>query len=114
MRQLLMIFSILFSSVCLAQNTGSIHGLVMDGEMNSEPLMHASVSIEGTNLVSLSDENGLFHFENLTDGNYTLIYSFAGYETKEFKVEVTSNKPANVSVSLVARTLSLADLSSLN
>ena len=114
MKQLFVIFSILISSVCLAQNSGSIHGLIMDGEMNSEPLMYANVSIDGTNLVSSSDENGLFHFENLTYGNYTLVYSFAGYETKELKIEVVSNKPTNVSVSLVAKTISLADLASLN
>jgi len=114
MKQLLVIFAILFSSVCLAQNSGSIHGLIMDGEMNTEPLMYANVSIEETTFMSSSDENGLFHFENLADGNYTLVYSFAGYETRKLKVEVASNKPTNTSVSLVAKTISLADLTSLN
>jgi len=103
-----------FSGYCFAQNSGSIIGIVLDDEAYNEPLMYANVSIEGTSLKSFSDEDGLFHFDNLSDGNYTLVFSFNGYETKLLNVEVTSNKQANISTSLMAKTLSLTDLTSLN
>ena len=114
MRRFILFTTIILSGFCYAQNTGAIIGIVLDGEAYNEPLMYANVSIEGTSLKSFSDEDGLFHFDNLSDGNYTLVFSFNGYETKVLNVEVASNKQANISTSLMSRTLSLTDLTSLN
>ena len=114
MKSLLLVLSLVFSSLCFAQNTGSIIGVVLDNESFNEPLMYANVSIEGTNLKSSSDADGLFHFDNLADGSYNLVFSFNGYETKELRVKVVSSKQTNVSASLMARTLSLSDLASVN
>ena len=114
MRQFILLFVFLFSGFCFAQNSGSILGIVMDGESFDEPLMYANVSVEGTTLKTTSDTDGLFHFDNLADGSYTLVFRFNGYETKEVSVQIASNKPTNVSASLIARTLSLSDLTSSN
>jgi len=114
MKQFILLFVLLFSGFCFAQNSGSILGIVLDGESYNEPLMYANVSIEGTNLTAFSDTDGLFHFENLAKGNYTLVFSFNGYETKTTSVQVVSGKPANTSASLIARTLSLNDLLASN
>lgn len=103
-----------FSIFCSAQNSGSINGIVLDGEAYNEPLIFANVSIKETATNISSDENGLFHFENLAEGNYTLIVNFIGYESKELKVQIASDKPINISVSLLASTVSLNDFSSLN
>ncbi|RIA10913.1 carboxypeptidase-like protein [Flavobacteriaceae bacterium MAR_2010_72] len=113
MRYLTVLVFILFSGFCFSQNNGSIQGIVLDGEINDEPLMYANVFIEGTTVASSSDENGLFYFQNLADGNYTLVYSFAGYETKKLNVKVASSQKTSVSVSLSARTISFTDSSSL-
>ena len=112
MKSLLLLFTLVVSSFCLAQNTGAITGVVLDGESFNEPLVFANVSIAGTNLKSSSDSDGLFHFDNLADGKYILLVSFNGYETKQLNVQVVSNKDTNISASLVARTLSLSALSS--
>lgn len=113
MKQLILFFAILFSSFCFAQNSGSVIGLVLDEEVNNEPLMYANVSIKGTTLETSSDTNGFFQFDNLADGNYILTFSFNGYETKELYIKVSSNHTTNVSASLMARTLALGDLVSL-
>ncbi len=109
MRQVIFLFTVLFSSFSFAQSTGSIFGLVMDDESYNEPLIYASVAVDGTAIESYTDENGFFQIENLADGNYTLMLSFNGYETKELQVQVTSNQQTNVSATLIARTLSLSD-----
>lgn len=114
MKQLILFFAILFSSFSFAQSSGSILGIVMDDESYNEPLMYASVAIDGTAIESYTDENGFFQFDNLADGNYTLIFNFNGYETKEFNVKVSSNQTTNVSATLMARTLALSDLVSLH
>lgn len=114
MKQLILFSAILFSSFSFAQSSGSILGIVMDDESYNEPLMYASVAIDGTAIESYTDENGFFQFDNLADGNYTLIFNFNGYETKEFNVKVSSNQTTNVSATLMARTLALSDLVSLH
>ena len=114
MKQFIFLFVFLFSGFCFAQNNGSILGVVLDGESYDEPLMYANVSIEGTNLATSCDTDGLFHFDNLAEGNYTLVFRFNGYETKEVSVQIASNKPTNISASLMARTLSVSDLTSSN
>lgn len=114
MRQFILFFALLFSGISFAQNTGSIIGVVLDEESFNEPLIYASVTIEGTTQEVFSDENGLFHFDNLTEGNHTLLFNFVGYESKKLNVEVVTNKPTNVSASLMAKTLSLNDLTSMN
>jgi len=114
MKQLILFSAILFSGFCFAQNSGSVIGLVLDEEVNNEPLMYANVSIKGTTLETSSDTNGFFQFDNLADGDYILTFSFNGYETKELNVKVSSNQTTNVSASLMARTLALSDLVSLN
>jgi len=114
MRRIILLTTILFSGVCFAQNTSSIVGVVLDGEEYNSPLTLANIAIEGTTIESATDENGLFHFENMAEGNYTLAFTFVGYETKKIDVQVAPNKPTNISVSLLASTLSLNDIASLN
>jgi hypothetical protein len=106
--------AILFSSFSFAQSSGSILGIVMDDESYNEPLMYASVAIDGTAIESYTDENGFFQIDNLADGDYILTFSFNGYETKELNVKVSSNQTTNVSASLMARTLAISDLVSLH
>jgi hypothetical protein len=114
MRQSILLFTILFSGFCFSQNTGSIMGIVLDEEFNNNPLIHANVSIKGTTQESSSDTNGIFYFNNLEEGNYTLVFSFTGYETKEYTVQIVSDKQIDVSASLIASTISFDDLALLS
>lgn len=113
MKQLTFLSILLFTSLGFSQNTGMIVGNVMDKEFNSQPLVYANISIKGTSIESTSDITGLFHIENLDDGDYTLICSFVGYETKEIHVHVSSNQPTDVNIPLAASTISLNELALL-
>ena len=57
---------------------------------------------------------GLFHIENLPEGDYTLICSFIGYDTKEVNVHVSATQPAEVKIRLAASTVSLNELAALS
>jgi hypothetical protein len=114
MRHFILYFTILFSSISFAQNTGSIIGVVFDEESFNEPLIYVSVTIEGTTQEAFSDKNGLFHFDNLSEGNYALIFNFVGYESKKLNVKVTPNQQTNIGTSLSASGISLNELESLN
>jgi iron complex outermembrane receptor protein len=82
---LLLLMAICLPAFALAQN--SIDGKVFDHQ-SQNPLPWAHVSLDGTQLMTVSDLNGYFKFGNLKSGNYTLIISYLGYETSQTKIEV--------------------------
>ncbi len=109
MKHIIYIAIFFISALSYAQDAGSISGKVLDYESNNEPLMFAKVSIKETGAEVLSDEKGFFKFKNLYDGEYTLVSSFTGYETKESKIKVASNT-TNIKLVLEPSTISLEDL----
>ncbi|MDO7173516.1 carboxypeptidase-like regulatory domain-containing protein [Mariniflexile sp. AS56] len=113
MKQLIYTALLLFTALSFGQNTGFIIGKVLDNEVNNAPLVLANVSIKGTATTLNTDLTGLFIFENLKAGDYTLVCSFAGYETKEINVHVTDLEATEIKVSLSASTISLDELAML-
>lgn len=110
MKQFLIIAIFFISALSFAQETGTVSGHLLDLESNNAPLLYGSVLIKETGEKALSNENGLFKFENLAEGTYTLVSSFTGYETKETIIKVVSNKSTNIILNLAASTISLDDL----
>ena len=113
MKQIVTLTLVLFSSFCFAQNTGMIVGKILDKDFSENPLVLANVSIKGTSIEANTDLTGFFVIENLEDGDYTLVCSFVGYETKELKVNVASENPTEVKLALGASGISLEDLASI-
>ena len=109
MKNILLIVAILFCSISFAQES-SISGIVKDVESNNEPLVFAKVSIKETGTETITDENGHYKFEDIQAGEYTLVYSFVGYETIEKKITIANGNSLNESISLQASTISLDDM----
>jgi len=80
--------TILFSFSILAQNYGSIDGIILDKDMNEQPLPFANILIDGTSTGTTSDFDGLFELQDIPVGNYNISISFLGYESKTIAVEV--------------------------
>ena len=59
--------------------TGTIEGRVYDEDNSSEPLVGATVRIEGTVIGSATDATGKFRIDEVPTGTYSLIVSFIGY-----------------------------------
>ena len=110
MRHFILLFVLLTALFSSAQNTGSIVGKLTDKEFNNEPLAFANVLIKGTAKGTTSDFDGLYGFENLDPGNYTLQFSFVGYETREINVDVTAGKVTEVNVIMSASAASLDEV----
>lgn len=110
MKYIILIAGFFVTTFSFAQHNGSIKGSVLDIESNNAPLLYAKVLIKETGAEVLSDEKGLFKFENLKDGNYTLVSSFTGYETKALKVKTQSGKTTKVKMFLGASSVSLDEL----
>ncbi|WP_051238764.1 carboxypeptidase-like regulatory domain-containing protein [Gaetbulibacter saemankumensis] len=113
MKVFFFIASLFISSTLFAQNTGMVVGKIMDNELTDAPLVLAKVSVKGTDIEASTDLSGLFYIENLQDGEYTLICSFIGYESKEIHVKVNAFEPTELKIGLAASTISLNDIASL-
>lgn len=99
MKKLIVIFLTGLLSFTSFSQTGSITGVVNDGELN-DVLPFADVVVKGTNKGVVTDFDGKFNLE-LEPGTYTLVFSFVGYQTKEItEVVVSSNKETRVDVVL--------------
>ncbi|MFT4697918.1 MAG: TonB-dependent receptor [Flavobacteriaceae bacterium] len=90
------------------QESNSIVGKLTDKDYNNEPLPFANIIIKGTSTGTTSDIDGLFYFNNIQSGNYTLVISFLGYETLEItNVLVEKNKVTTINAALSANAASL-------
>lgn len=96
-----------------APKNGKIEGLVLDNEVNNEPLAFATITVKNTDFETSSDLDGSFSF-NLKPGNYILEVQFLGYETIELRdVAVVAGNTLSIKQKLKALTLN-ADISLAN
>lgn len=96
------------SSICFSQNTGTIEGVLTEKEIGSQPLSFANVFIEGTTMGTITDFEGTYKITNVPPGNYTVIFSFVGYETQEIpNVQVVEGSTIELNTSLGASAAAL-------
>ena len=82
-------FKLFFIYLCLNINiifpnqdlTGIIRGQVLDSE-NQLPLVGANILINKSNLGTISNENGFFILEDISQGYYNISVSYIGYKLK--------------------------------
>lgn len=110
MKYILIALPFIFTSILSAQSTASIGGKLIDKEYNNEPLAFGNVLIKGTTIGTTSDMDGVYAFDNLNEGRYTLIYSFIGYETKEMEVALEAGKAVKMNVDMFASAASLDEV----
>lgn len=70
---------LLFTLITLTAFAGTVQGTITDKETN-EPLMGATVQVEGTTTGAVADIDGHYTL-NLKQGTYTLIVSYIGYKS---------------------------------
>lgn len=97
-KYLLILFLIFLSSQSYAQgNLGSIYGKVTDS--SGIPLDGVNFKLKGTYLGAVSDYNGEFKINEVSEGSYTLVVSVEGFKTVEYtdvRVGYDEDKEFNV------------------
>ena len=88
---------ILLSIPTFAQKV-TISGHIKD-KANGEALIGATVFIKGTTTGTISNPYS-FYSLSLEKGAYIIVYSFIGYQPKEFKIELTEDKVQNIELSI--------------
>ena len=101
------------SLIADSSKKGKIEGVVLDNEVNNEPMAFANISVKNTDFETTSDLDGSFSF-NLKPGKYTLEIQFLGYATIELgNVEVVAGNTLSIKQKLSALKLN-SDISSVN
>ena len=82
MKKFLFLVFFVISTVTIAQQKGTLKGLVTDKEANNESLPFANVILKETTIGSTTDFDGNYIFQ-VPVGTHTVIFSFLGYKTIE-------------------------------
>jgi outer membrane receptor protein involved in Fe transport len=103
------LFITLFITTMAFAQKGTISGTITDKESNNAPLAFANAMIKGTNIGTTSDETGKYTFM-VAAGNYTLVFSFLGYENIEVPVTVVAGETVTVNKALGSGNYTLQDV----
>ena len=81
-------------------NVGQIIGTILD-EKSGEPLIGASVQVEGTSIGAAADIDGRYVIRNVPHGTHSLLIASLGYTPKRItEVAVTNGEPVMIDASL--------------
>jgi iron complex outermembrane receptor protein len=80
-------------AVDIQSDSSIIKGKVTD--LNGNALPGTVITIENTHTGVYTDSNGSYSFSGLKDGNYTMRFSFIGYETQLIKVKLKEEAVVN-------------------
>ncbi|MDQ6471494.1 TonB-dependent receptor [Flavobacterium sp. LHD-80] len=104
-----LLITLFICSISIAQNKGTISGVLTDKETNNEVLPFANVLIKGTNISANTDIDGKYSL-SVNPGNYTIIFSFVGYESVEKPVTVKAGETITVNQVLSSGSYTLKDV----
>jgi len=77
-----------------ATTPGSLTGRVVD-EMGYV-LPGATITVEGTNIGTVSDVNGFFRLNGLTDGSYVVKITYIGYTPEERTFTIANDRTTSL------------------
>ncbi|HTO38443.1 MAG TPA: TonB-dependent receptor [Brumimicrobium sp.] len=103
MKKFLLLFLLAISFSSIGQITQTLKGSVIDAELQF-PLVGARLTLISTDssvvLNSASDSYGLYYFNEVPIGKYSLVASYTSYLRTEQTVEINSGKESVVNVEL--------------
>jgi hypothetical protein len=115
MRILYFILSILFFNTGFSQNNNAglkqkLKGIVVDAD-SRKPLQGVSINLSTIAVSAISNENGVFIFNDVPVGRHALEITLVGYESKSIpEVILTSGKELELNISLNEKISQLNDV----
>jgi outer membrane receptor for ferrienterochelin and colicin len=95
-----LLFGLFFCTHFVQAQKGTLKGKVKDAA-NSEDIIGANVSIEGTGLGAATDIDGSFTISNIPAGTYNVLISIISYKTKKYEgVKIEAGKITNLEVAI--------------
>ncbi len=91
MKKLLFSLTILFFSISVFSQNGTIRGFVYD-KASGEPVMFCNVFLKGTTIGAPSDVNGYFNIVKVPSGDYQILVTYIGFDTLQENITVRAGK----------------------
>ena len=114
MKTLILIVTFLCTTALCAQQKGVIQGTITDTAMGEEPMLFANVQLKGSATAYQTNFHGNFNIEDVATGNYILIVSYPGYETKEVPLRIEENKTLEINTNLSPIQISFANVAGMD
>lgn len=105
----LLLLTILFSALGLAQTKGTVKGILTDKEANNIPLAFANATLKGTSTGVTTNEKGEYNI-SVVPGDYVIVFSFIGYENVETPITIKAGETIVVNKALGAGGYKLEDV----
>lgn len=109
----LVLLTFIFATIATAQTKGTLTGLIIDKDVNNGALAFATVLVKETKNSISSDENGKYSI-NLNPGNYTIEFSFVGYESFEETVIIKKGEVTTINGYIGSGNYTLKDVAAEN
>lgn len=110
MQKALLLFVFISASFFAVAQTGSITGTVTD-EKTKEPIIGASVLVQGTSIGIAADMDGRFTLKNVPAGTHNLVVTFITYTTKTVEgVVVTAGQQTEINIGLAEEASQLEEV----
>lgn len=95
----LFLFMVLLSSQVMSQTAGKMAGRVTDE--NGQPLIGATVIIEGTNKGAVTDYDGYYAVLNMRAGSYSAEFRYTGFQSKKIEsISISTDQTTKIDVVL--------------
>lgn len=107
MKNLITVF-LLMATTGLVQSQNTISFRV--NEKTGEPLIGASVVIEGTTIGTITNVDGIAMLENIPNGKIEFLISFIGFEEKEIALSFPENNDKVVEIELLEGSMELEEV----
>ena len=104
-----LIITLFVCTLGFSQNKGAISGILTDKDSNNQPLPFANVLVKGTKIGLNTDLEGKYTLA-VAPGNYTVQFSFVGYESVEVPVEVKAGETVTINKTLGSGSYKLDDV----
>lgn len=108
MKKTLLALLLLMSAVVFGQSKHTISGHVKDGS-SGEELMFATVYVQELEKGVTTNTYG-FYSLTLPEGDYTIKYTYVGFETQVKKISLTEDKTVDVELGTGAKELEVVDV----
>ncbi|RAW01175.1 TonB-dependent siderophore receptor [Pseudochryseolinea flava] len=90
MRFIPLILAIFLGHNIIAQNTGSVKGVVRSND--NEPAPYVTIILQGSTLATSTNDKGEFQFNKVAPGNYLLEVSFVGFESQQQAITIVAGQ----------------------
>ncbi|WNM19899.1 TonB-dependent receptor [Flavobacterium capsici] len=104
-----LLITLFFSVLSIAQTKGTVTGVITDKDLQNETLPFANVVVKGTNIAVSTDVEGKYSF-TIEAGNYTIEFSFLGYESVTKTVQVKAGETVTLNLALGSGSYTLQDV----